>query len=316
MRLYEMLIHKPLVFDPRTKGFTFDVLDLFAGDTMLFVADDIAEKAIVETKTNKDDPFLNTTAFSEDFQRLINPGMIHHSLLTACVPPYDHFFVEFRDHWTEDTPYQGVYVETFSPEQLERVELERQQHETYKDLAPIKFAMHLWVFRQETTPISALLVDTEATLCCDDEGHPLILHSHTRSRPEDIARIPSLGVPASTGVFIVLLSMMFLNTRLAHSTEVQSAPKTRQQRRYEERHPDRAQQQVSYNLLTVDQSVVDRAPGDGTHKGGWTVSWHRVRGHLRHLKSGKVVPVKPHHRGNALKGVVLKDYEVKTPVLG
>lgn len=40
---------------------------------------------------------------------------------------------------------------------------------------------------------------------------------------------------------------------------------------------------------------------------------HEVRGHLRTLGDGHRVPVKPHKRGNAQKGVITKDYEVAIP---
>ena len=60
--------------------------------------------------------------------------------------------------------------------------------------------------------------------------------------------------------------------------------------------------------LNVPDVATD-TPGHSTG-GGWTVAWHRVRGHLRRLKSGKVVKVRPHTKGDLLKGIVLKNYEL------
>ncbi len=106
----------------------------------------------------------------------------------------------------------------------------------------------------------------------------------------------------------MMLNFKFLSSTLSDST------KSRQERRYEDRHPDRATPPlVKYYTLSIDLDKTQPTPGDGTMRGGWEVAWHMVRGHLRRYKTGKVVPVRPHSKGNPLKAVIHKrDYELKT----
>jgi hypothetical protein len=50
-------------------------------------------------------------------------------------------------------------------------------------------------------------------------------------------------------------------------------------------------------------------PEENCHgKSGIKQRWHMCRGHYRHLKSGKVVFVKGHYRGDKALGIVHKDY--------
>jgi hypothetical protein len=109
-----------------------------------------------------------------------------------------------------------------------------------------------------------------------------------------------------------LVSMMLISQR-ATTTYSAEMIKSRQQRRYEERHPQCIQTPVTrYYTLDLEpfKPLFDTAGGG---KGGWQQAWHRVRAFLRHIKkSGKVVPVKAHTRGNPLKGIIQKDYAVKT----
>jgi hypothetical protein len=67
---------------------------------------------------------------------------------------------------------------------------------------------------------------------------------------------------------------------------------------------------MRYHILKIDPSKISSGH-HGSGRGGWEMAWHMVRGHLRRYKSGKVIAVRAHSRGNALKGVVLKDYKLK-----
>jgi hypothetical protein len=110
----------------------------------------------------------------------------------------------------------------------------------------------------------------------------------------------------------MLVALMMLNCRMVKRTPTEPEPKSRQQRRYDERHPNRATPPpVSYYTLEIDLDKTGTgAPGAGK-KGGWEQAWHQVRGHLRHYKSGKVVPVRPFSKGNPFKGFILKGYKLK-----
>lgn len=50
----------------------------------------------------------------------------------------------------------------------------------------------------------------------------------------------------------------------------------------------------------------------GASKGLWHMPLHDVRSHLRRLRSGKVVRVAAHRRGNEKYGVRVHEYEVTT----
>jgi hypothetical protein len=130
--------------------------------------------------------------------------------------------------------------------------------------------------------------------------------------PKSVDRSLPSSFPQTTPILVVLVTLMMLHAKLVKSTLSPELVKTRQQRRYHERHPDRVQPPlVRYYTLSLDTSRTQIAGGTG--KGGWEQAWHRVRGFLRHYKSGKIVAVRSHSRGNPLKGVINKDYDVRGP---
>jgi hypothetical protein len=151
--------------------------------------------------------------------------------------------------------------------------------------------------------------ETTAILAADSDGR-LLRFEAVACVPDGVDRSLPINRPQLTPLVVVLVSLMMLNCKLLKSTLSVEPTKSRQQRRYEERHPDRARPSlVRYYVLSIDP---ERTQADGSSRtGGWEMAWHKVRGFLRHLKSGKVVPVRPHTRGNPLKGVILKDYKVK-----
>jgi hypothetical protein len=70
---------------------------------------------------------------------------------------------------------------------------------------------------------------------------------------------------------------------------------------------EQRRQPVRYYTLSIDleETKFDASSPGGF--GGWEQAWHRVRGHLRHLKSGQAVAVRSHAKGNSLKGIITKD---------
>jgi hypothetical protein len=154
--------------------------------------------------------------------------------------------------------------------------------------------------------------ETVGIIASNSEGQLLSLKLRA-CVPEGVDQAQMKHSPQQTPILIVLVSLMMLSCKVVKSTLSPEIVKSRQQRRYEERNPSRATLPlVRYYTLSIDP---ERTQGDGSSwKGGWEMAWHKVRGFLRHLKSGKVVPVRPHSRGNPLKGVILKDYELKAPI--
>ena len=152
--------------------------------------------------------------------------------------------------------------------------------------------------------------NTIASIASDVDGRPLVCNVRALL-PPGVDRTLRQNQPQSTPIVVVLVALMMLNCRMLKSTVTEPPPKSRQQRRYEEQHPQRATPPpVRLYTLEIDLDKTGTgAPGAGK-KGGWEQAWHKVRGHLRHYKSGKVVPVRPFAKGNPLKGVVLKDYKL------
>jgi hypothetical protein len=130
--------------------------------------------------------------------------------------------------------------------------------------------------------------------------------------PDSVDRSLRQNRPQYTPFIVLLVALMMLNCGVLKSTVKEAPLKSRQQRRYEERHPQRATPPpVKYYTLEIDLDKTQRGSASPSKKGGWEQAWHKVRGHLRHYKSGKVVPVRPFSKGNPFKGVILKDYKLK-----
>lgn len=64
-----------------------------------------------------------------------------------------------------------------------------------------------------------------------------------------------------------------------------------------------------YYILKLSGRSLDYLPEpQGKCRAGAKHRWHMCRGHYRHLKSGKVIFVKGHYRGDKTLGIVHKDY--------
>ncbi len=119
---------------------------------------------------------------------------------------------------------------------------------------------------------------------------------------------------AKASLFLPALVSMMLISQKAMTTLSPEIGKSRQVRRHEQRHPTAEPTMPFSRYYTLDlEPFKPLFESAGTGKGGWHQAWHRVRGFLRHIKkSGKVVPVRPHSRGNPLIGVIQKDYAIRT----
>jgi hypothetical protein len=173
-----------------------------------------------------------------------------------------------------------------------------------------KFAMLATVFHRHIYKgVSISTRSSTGQIASGDEGQLLLLSARS-CVPKGEDRTLSRNQPHITPILITLISLMLMNRQIVKTTLSPEVVKSRQQRRYEERHPSRATPPLfRFHTLSLDTNRVQHDGNRGT--GGWETAWHVVRGFLRHCKSGKLVTVRPHSRGNPLKGVILKDYAVK-----
>lgn len=121
---------------------------------------------------------------------------------------------------------------------------------------------------------------------------------------------PGNGVPQNASLANLLVSLMLLNHGMVKTQHIPSPPITRQQRRHAARHNTTPFVPIRFHKLTINCGHEAGSAGSAHHKGDWEVAWHCVRGHLRRLRSGKVVSVRPHTKGNPLKGITVKDYRL------
>jgi hypothetical protein len=135
----------------------------------------------------------------------------------------------------------------------------------------------------------------------------------------DLVRlVPEADMPNRKELLVTLASLMLLGTKTASAVQSTTPPISKKQRRKTKRDGSRPKSTgvrfwtLKLNVPNTPSDVAGGAAGGG----GWTMAWHRVRGHLRRLKSGKVVKVRPHARGDLLKGVVEKTYELKMAATG
>lgn len=67
-----------------------------------------------------------------------------------------------------------------------------------------------------------------------------------------------------------------------------------------------------HKVLAIRKPAVIATPLPGTGTSGWRMREHKRRGHIRRLRSGRVVTVKPCVAGDPTLGVVEKDYALET----
>lgn len=221
----------------------------------------------------------------------------------GIIPPFDNCFFEYPttkyEHSAVDS---GVHVLSMPQEWIAA---------KYPGDGFEHFMLVTIFFRFVINGISKTGRETVATIASDSEGRVLD-YQLMACLPDGVDRSLWQNQPQSTPFIVLLVALMMLNCGMLRKTSTEPPPKSRQQRRYEERHPQRATPSpVRFYTLEIDLDKTGTGASGAGKKGGWEQAWHKVRGHLRHYKSGKVVPVRPFSKGNPLKGVVLKDYKLK-----
>lgn len=308
MRFIDHLRLNPICFDGSTDKFDFDASELVEGATVFDiseVADQIIEKS-VETPGGG-----TTTSFTPKGKELVK--LCPHPILEGCqtldvsqyvgiIPPFDNCFFEYPTTKYENSAVDcGIHVLSMPQKWIAA---------KYRDEGFEYFMFVTIFFRFVGNGVSRTGRETVASIATDLEGRVLD-YQIVACLPDGVDRSLRQNQPQSLPFVILLVALMMLNYGMLKSTLTEPPPKTRQQRRYEERHPSRATPpMVRYYTLEIDLDKTQRGSGSRSKKGGWEQAWHLVRAHQRHLKSGKVVPVRPHSRGNPLKGIILKDYKL------
>jgi hypothetical protein len=305
MRFVDHLRRNPMCFDSGTDRSDFDASPLIGGTTV-FLVSEIASQLIESVKKNPDGSMLTIlTPEGEKLLKFLPTGDGYKTLavdqFAGIVPPFDNCFFEWPTPFEPDVVDCGVHLQSMSKEWIAA---------NFPDDG-YSFVLQATVFyRFVIQGVSIVGRETQGMIASDSEGQLLDVKV-SALLPEHVDRSLPSSRPQSTPIMVVLVSMMMLHHKLVKSTLSAEIVKSRQQRRLEERNPHRATPPlVRYHILSINPETTH---GDSHNKGRWEVAWHMVRGHLRHLKSGKVVPVRAHSKGNPLKGVIVKDYALEAP---
>ena len=309
MKLIDYLRLNPMCFDGSTDKFDFDAAELIEGSTVFDiseVADQIIESS-VETPGGG-----TTTSFTPKGKELVklcpHPTLEGYQTLdvsryVGIIPPFDNCFFEYPTTKYEHSAVDcGIHVLSMPQEWIAA---------KYPGAGFEHFMLVTIFFRFVINGLSRTGRETVATIASDAEGR-IVDYQIVACVPDSVDRSLRQNRPQYTPFIVLLVALMMLNCGMLKSTLAGPPPKSRQQRRYEERHPNRTTPPlVRYHVLEIDLDKTQRGSASPSKKGAWEQAWHQVRGHLRHYKSGKVVPVRPFSKGNPFKGVILKDYKLK-----
>jgi hypothetical protein len=316
MRFIDYLLKEPIYQQHESTvlagSHLYDKTLLLSCSPVPFVVDNVAKELIKDVKPVPGGRvglggFRNTVAFTEIGQELLfTEGKLKYKAV-QIFPPYPSCFFEYRPHWREagileeglrdETHFEGVWI--FSGDAVDRA---------YGDVARERYP--------ETKYILLANVFNRYTAQNTRTGHRITANEHQgaallllNGQGDLILFQPEKDMLNRKEVLVALASMMLMGTKIATPVQATTVPPTRKQRRQARRHETVAQPALRFWTLKLNVPEQSDVPSEHG-KGGWIVAWHRVRGHLRHLKSGKVVTVKAHTRGNPLMGVVVKDYEL------
>jgi hypothetical protein len=307
MRFIDYILKEP-IFNTTTGG-KFDKTLLLAMPPVPFVVDNVAKQLIeglaeAECHTTATGLFhSNTVKFTDVGKELLFSSGPSLMSIVDAVPPYESCFFEYRPHWqgAGAALFEGVWL--LSGEYVERAYLAGAQTGD-PDTEHVLLA----------TVFNRYLSQDGLNLPINDcQGVALI---KLDANWDLIRLVPHPDMPNRKELLVTLASLMLLGTKVASSVQSTTPQPTRRERRKARNAGTKPQPGARF--WTLKLNVPDAATDTPGHSagGGWTVAWHRVRGHLRRLKSGKVVKVRPHTKGDLLKGIVLKNYELTMAATG
>jgi hypothetical protein len=292
-KFIDFLRQNPLCYDPRTRKIEYN-MGRFLQETTVFDCTEVAQQ-IIEEKREMDGKGCSIK-LTDKGQELGRTGAWE----IGIIPPFWNCFFEYPGSafkQTGDVPAAEWYgVHCFE-----------HPKESSPDYA---HAITMTVLLKNTV-IPFASNETVAMFAMDNEGVVVRRIYERRLAPGEDPTLPS-NKPFTSPIVVALVSMMMISHRFLKKTEIDpNEPLSRQQRRFHERKGTTPTPLARYHVLSINPETTQ--PRDGTGgKGGWNVAWHMVRSHLRHYKSGKVVTVRAHSKGNPMFGVVHKDYKVKT----
>ena len=309
MKFIDHLRLNPICFNGSTDAFDFDASELIEGSTVFDiseVADQIIERSVEIAGGG------TTTSFTPKGRELVklcpHPTREGYQTLdisqyVGIIPPFENCFFEYPTTKYEHSAVDcGIHVLSMP-------------HEWIAAKHPGEGFAHFMLvtifFRFVINGVSKTGRETVATIASDAEGR-VLEYGIVACLPDGVNRSLRQNQPQTAPFIVLLVALMMLNCGMLKSTLTEPPPKSRQQRRYEERHQQRTTPPLfRYYTLEIDLDKTQRGSASPSKKGAWEQAWHQVRGHLRHYKSGKVVPVRPFSKGNPFKGVILKDYKLK-----
>jgi len=301
MRFIDNLLKEPIV--NTITGVKFDKTPLLAMPPVPFVVDNVAKQLIegvTETECHTTATGLfhaNSVKFTDVGKELLLSGGPSLMSIVAAMPPYDSSFFEYRPHWHEagTAMFEGVWL--LSGEEVQGTYLaDAQMGDPDTEHVILAQVFNRYLSQDGfNMPIN------------DCQGVALI---KLDANWDLIRLVPHPNMPNRKELLITLASLMLMGTKVASPVQSSTPQPKRRERRKARRAGTKPQAGVRFWTLKLNvPDVATDTPGHSTG-GGWTVAWHRVRGHLRRLKSGKVVKVRPHTKGDLLKGIVLKNYEL------
>ncbi len=317
MRLIDHLRLNPMCFNASTDKVDFDASDYIEGSTAFDIGE-VADHLIEGVREGKQGAVYTLTTKGTELITLRpapgdeNKQTIDFDQYIGIVPPGDNCFFEYpAKHYTYDSDadltllHVGIHLASMSQEWIAA------KIPDYKDRG-IEFAMFATVFFHNRFHGQHVVGrETVAYVTSNSDGRIISCNIETLL-PDGVDRFLPQNQPQSPPIVVMLVALMMLNCRMVKRTLTEPEPKSRQQRRYEEQHPNRAiPPPVRFYTLEIDLDKTGTGASGAGKKSAWEQAWHTVRGHLRHYKSGKVVPVRPYSKGNPLKGIVLKDYKLK-----
>ncbi len=307
MRFIDHLFKEPLF--NTTDGTKFDKTIFLAHPPVPFVVDNVAEQLIEGVTENECHATASglfhatSVKFTGVGKELLFGGGSSLMSIVAAIPPYESCFFEYRPHWQETgkAMYEGVWL--VSGEGVQEAFLAEAQVGD-RDTQHVVLA----------TVFNRYLSQDGFNLPINDcQGVALI---KLDANWDLIRLVPHPDMPNRKELLVTMASLMLMGTKVASAVQPTPKQPTRKNRRKARK--ARTKPQPGARCWTLRLNVPDVATDTPDHRtgGGWTVAWHRVRGHLRRLKSGKVVQVRPHTKGDVLKGIVLKNYELKMTAAG
>jgi hypothetical protein len=303
MRMIDHLRRNPMCWNGDTQKMDFDASEML--NAKVFLCSEIVEQ-VVESSTDMPDGGKGTTftPFGQDLLKMVKTDdgyRIKMQEYVGLVPPFESCWFEWPTLYDPRSTDCGVHLFSLPKEEIQR---------RFPD-QDFGFVMLANVFQR--LDIGVIARETVAIIYAGPEGRMMSLKIKVCLPPGADLTLPA-NAPAKAPLLILMLALMLLNAGYLKKTLSPEVPKSRQQRRYDERHPERATMPlVQYYTLNIDLNKT-HPNGEGTVAAGYTKAWHEVRGHKRNLKSGRSVPVKAHGRGDPFKAVIHKrDYKLKMP---